>query len=450
MEQTDPIPGKESPAEEYLQLSGTVEGVIYSNDDNGYAVADLAPEGKHKNSDIVTIQGILPFIHEGDEVTVYGKWVHSPKYGRQFRVEQWERTLPSGKSAILRYLSARAIHGIGPKTAKRIVDEFGEETFDVIENHPDWLASIPGISPKRAAEISQDYIEKIGIHSAMLFFREFFGATLSVKIYKEWGGEAVAMAKENPFRLCNEIPNVSFEKADAIARKLGFPEDWEERVKAGVLYILSSNALVNGHVCLPREKLRDTAVKLLGVSGEKIEEAIDELLREDKACSVLMAGISYIYGRESYEAERFIADKLVSLDRYCAALDISDIHAFIAASERNAAIQYEDLQKQAIRDALQSGVMILTGGPGTGKTTVVRALLDIFESLSMKVALGAPTGRAAKRLSESTQREAKTIHRLLEMSYDGGDEDHQAVFRRNETDLLDENVIIVDEASMID
>ena len=425
------------------KLEGCVEHIVYTNEDNGYTICDLAIV----DDEIVTVVGLMPLLAVGDKLCVYGKWTHNPKYGKQFVVEQYERMMPSDVASILRYLASRAIKGIGPKTAQKIVEEFGEDSFDVIENHPEWLASIKGISMKVALAASESFREQAGIRSAMMFFRDYFGVATTVKIYKKWGSASVDVAKKNPYRLCNEIEGIGFERADAMATSLGIERDHMERVMSGLHYVLVQNGLQNGHVCLPREKLRDSTSALLGVSAEQTEEAMAEMIRTGRFCSVMHDGVSMIYTIESYEAEKYVAEKLVRLDRMCAALDVRDIERFIENEEAKGNIQYAALQKQAISDALRYGVMILTGGPGTGKTTVVRALIHIFDSMGFGIALAAPTGRAAKRLSESTSMEAKTIHRLLEMSYDVGD---RAVFQRNEQNLLDEEVIIIDEASMID
>lgn len=424
------------------KLEGSVEQIVFCNEDNGYTVCDLALE-----DDIVTVCGIMPMLCEGDRLCVYGRWVHSAKYGRQFSVEQYERVMPADTASILRYLSSRAIKGIGPKTAVKIVEEFGEDTFDVIENHPEWLANIKGVSTKVALAASESFKEQAGIRSAMMFFREYFGAATTVRIYKKWGSASVDVAKKNPYRLCNEIEGIGFERADALANSLGIQKDSFDRIMSGLSYLLIKNSLQNGHVCLPREKLCEAGAALLEVSVEDADKAISELIRSGRFKYVMHGEVQMVYLSEFYDEEKYIAEKLVLLDKMCVTVDVQDIDRFIEREEAKAGIEYASLQKKAISDALRYGVMVLTGGPGTGKTTVVRALIHIFDSMGYEIALAAPTGRAAKRMSEATAMEAKTIHRLLEMSYDI---EGRFVFNRNEFDLLDEQIIIVDEASMID
>ncbi len=427
-----------------IEIKGSVEGIIYANEENGYTICDLGTE----DGELITAVGILPYISEGDTLAVYGKWVHNPKYGRQFSVERFEKNLPADKASMLRYLASRAIKGIGPKTAQRIIDKFGEDAFDVIENHPDWLAEIPGISRKKADEISEDFREKAGMRSAMLFFRDFFGAATTVKIFNKWGSRSVDIAQKNPYRLCDEIEGIGFERADSMAQRLGLDANSPERTDSGVIYLLSRCERNNGHTCLPREKLAEASAQMLGVSVEEAEGSISRLLKCDRLKYSLFDGVKYIYRAQTYEEENFIAERLVYLDHVCSVINIRDVGRLIAKIETENGMTYATLQRQAIADALVSGVTVLTGGPGTGKTTVVRALISIFEDMGFDVALAAPTGRAAKRMSESTSREAKTIHRLLEMGY-GGD-DGTAQFMRDRDNLLEDDVIIVDEASMID
>ncbi len=428
-----------------IKISGSIEHIIYTNEENGYTVCDMGTD----DDDMITVTGIMPYIAEGDAITVYGEWKHNPRYGRQFTVSQYERYMPKDASAILRYLSSGAIKGIGKRTALKIVEEFGENTMEVLENHPDWLSDIPGISLKKAKQICEDFKSKAGIRSAMLFFRDFFGAATTVKIYKKWGSASIDIAKRNPYRLCDEIEGIGFERADGMALKLGLERNSQDRLHSGIDHILRTNAAQNGHVCLPKERLISSSARLLGADEDAVSVAVEDMLISGRLRHSVFDGVEYIYDKYSYEAETYIAEKLELLDRLCPIISTADANYFIEKEEMRNGFSYALMQKKAIISALESGVMILTGGPGTGKTTIVRALLNIFRSMDMKVALTAPTGRAAKRLSESTSQEARTIHRLLEYDFstEGGE---RPGFRRNEHDLLEENVIIVDESSMID
>lgn len=431
--------------EKVTTICGAIEHVIYYNEENGYAVCDLGTD----NDDLITITGIMPYISEGDSVKVYGEWKHNAKYGRQFSVSQYERFLPADAAAILKYLSSGAIKGIGKKTAQKIVEQFGDDTIDVLENHPDWLSDIPGISLNKARSMCEDFKTKSGIRTAMMFFRDYFGAATTVRIYKRWGSAAVDIARADPYRICDEIEGVGFQRADKMAMQLGISANDISRITSGILYLLSGEAAQNGHVCLPREQLEASAAQLLGVDAGSAGDAVDALIAKNKIKTYSVDGVTYLYDRRLYDSEKYIAEKLLLIDKVCPSTSAGDIRLFIQNEERKCGFRFAAMQAQAISLALESGVMLLTGGPGTGKTTIVKALLDIFRSMDMKVALAAPTGRAAKKLSEATSYEAKTIHRLLEFDFQIS-ETGGAGFRRNETDLLEEHVIIIDEASMID
>lgn len=431
--------------ERFEKILGTIERVIYCNEENGYMVCDLGTD----DDDIITVTGIMPYITEGDRLILYGEWKNNAKYGRQFAVSQYEKCIPADAASILRYLSSGAVKGIGKKTAQKIVDEFGDNSLEVIENHPDWLSDIPGMSLNKAKKISEEFKQNIGIRNAMLFFGEFFGMSLTVKIYKRWGSAAVDIAKENPYRLCDEIDGIGFEKADRMAQKLELGFDLMSRCESGTMYVLSGLSLRDGHVCLPKKLLVNQASTMLSVEQDVIETALDRLAARGKIKIVCFDGETFVYDKYSYENERFIACKLNLINNICPAVGYADVNLFIEKEERKNGFTYASMQKRALIDALENGVLLLTGGPGTGKTTVVRALLGIFKSMDMRVSLTAPTGRAAKKLSESTSYEAKTIHRLLEYEY-SGETDVHAGFRKNETDLLEDDVVIVDEASMID
>ncbi len=433
----------ENKSDKLLAYSGTVEDVIYTNEENGYSVFVLETDG----DEIITAVGTLPYITEGEMLIVYGTWVHHNVYGRQFSVDSYEKQMPADEASILRYLSSGAVKGVGPKTAQRIVGMYGTESFDIIENRPDWLAEIPGISKKKAEEISENFKKQAGMRSVMMFCREFFGPNTSVKIYKKWGSSAVDIIRANPYRLCSEIGGVGFERADTVASAIGFARDSDERVKSGIKYILQGNAHQNGHTCIPRGKLTDTAAAMLNVTADHVDRMIEELIAAKELYTLRDGETELVFSARTYMAEKYSADKLNVIKASCRPTDASDIALLIEKIELDEGIRYAKLQRTSIEAALTEGVFILTGGPGTGKTTIVRALLRIFSDMGYRVALTAPTGRAAKRLSESTSEEAKTIHRLLEMNY--GDED-EPKFMRTEHNLLEEDVIIVDEASMVD
>ena len=323
-----------------MKLEGCIEHVIYSNDDNGYAICDMSV----MDDEIVTIVGIIPMVNEGDNMVVYGKWIHNAKYGRQFSVSQYERVMPADTASILRYLASGAIKGIGPKTAQRIIEQFGEDTFDVIENHPEWLAEVKGISQKAAREISERFKAQAGMRSTMMFFRNYFGPTLTVRIYKRWGSAAVDIAKKNPYRLCNEIEGIGFEKADAMAGELGVVSDNFDRIMSGLSYVLTQNANQNGHTCLPRAKLCEAAAHLLGVDTERADEAISALLKNGTFRYTLCENEQMIYDSRSYDAEKYIAMKLVQIDRSCVSVSVPDVDRFIEKEEAQNGINYASRQ----------------------------------------------------------------------------------------------------------
>ncbi len=426
-----------------LEIEGVVERVIYTNEANGYSVIEVSLS----DNDYITAVGIMPYVAVGESIRATGAWTVHPQFGRQFKVELFEKQLPATQATILKYLSSKTVKGIGPKTAKHLVETFGEDTFDVIENHPEWMAQLPGISPKKAEEISASFKEQFGIRSVMTFCKNYFGPSTAVRVYNRWGGAAVEVIRENPYQLCEEIYGIGFEKADMIARELGFKSNSLYRVMAGIRFLCSYNAFQNGHVYLPEDKLIPGIMHMLSIEQNDAEDALEQLLRDKKVVSVRLGSRHCIYLKEYYDAESYVCMKMDMLDKTCDRLSAGDVSRWIDKIESEEHIEYANMQKRAISMALESGIMVLTGGPGTGKTTVIRALIRIFDEMGMKVALAAPTGRAAKRMSEATQTEAKTIHRLLEMEYA---DELEPRFRRDENNLLEENVIIIDEASMVD
>ena len=425
------------------KLEGTVENIVYRNENNDYTVLEISTDDQA----LITAVGTLPMTFEGERVTLVGRWCYHKEFGRQFAFESYEKSLPEEVDGILQYLSSRSVKGVGPVTALKIVNRYGKDTFDVIESHPEWLADIPGITMKKAAQISESFREQNGIREVMIFCRDYLGTGEITKVYKALGTGAVGILRDNPYILCTGDFSIGFEKADSFARSLGVAPDCEERIYNGILYVLKNNAQLNGHTCLPVDMLINASAEVLGLSGDRVRESLSAFVLRDKLSVYKIEGQSFIMTCEVSDAECYIAKKLSALDGSVGVFSAYDVASLVEKVEVELGISFASLQRRAITDSLGSGVMILTGGPGTGKTTVVRALLSLFDSLGLKTVLAAPTGRAAKRMSEATGNEAKTIHRMLEMEKSSLGE---FKFMRNEKNPLDERVVIVDEASMID
>ncbi len=436
MENSEQTPSRE----DLITLEGTIEHVTFQSEETGYAVCELLC-----GEESYTIVGIMPYIAAGEEIKAMGKFETHQSYGRQLRVEYYEKQMPRSKEAMYKYLASGAIHGIGKVTARKIVEVFGEDTFDVLEQHPEYLTDIPGITRKRAKAIQEAFTEQFGIRSVMMFCRDYFGPALAVKIYKRWGSGAVDLLKKNPYLLCEEITGIGFDKADQMAKSLGCEADSPFRIRAGIKYVLSHNAIQNGHVFIPRDKLVDLAAAVLGVTKEQVEESIENGIGGLRIIRYGNRDCAYL--EEYYQAEKYIASKLVLLDEVCQTYGEENLERMITQIEYEEGMSYARMQRQAIRSALTGGVMILTGGPGTGKTTIVKGIIRIADRMRLKVALAAPTGRAAKRMSEATQHEAKTVHRMLEMKFNA---DGRPQFLRGENDQLEGDLFIVDEASMLD
>ncbi len=435
--------------QEMIAIDGVVEHVVYQNAETGYTVCEIATASQENptQEELVTLVGNLPTLAAGETVRAVGNWTVHPNFGRQFRATYFEKQLPATTDMILKYLSSRAIKGIGPKTAQRIVGQFGVDTFEIMEHHPEYLADVPGISYQKALEIQQEFKAQFGMRNVMMFCRDYFGASTSIRIYKKWGAAAVDIIKNNPYSLCEEFYGIGFERADRIARTLD-PEGYRtERARAMTRYFITQNGIQNGHVYLPEEKLVPCMMQMLECGEEEVLDSLDALERENVIVRTDVEGTRVVYTSELYLCEQRIAKNLYRLERDTVVLGVEDIDRFIDRIEREDSITYAPMQRKAIRGALRQGLFLLTGGPGTGKTTIVRAVIRIFEQMGQSIALAAPTGRAAKRMSEATQMEAKTIHRLLEMEYTSDDTPR---FLRDESNLLSESVIIIDEASMID
>ncbi len=424
-------------------LTGVIENVVYRNESNDYSVLEIIDS----DNLLVTAVGTIPMPSEGEHVVLTGYWTYHKEFGKQFSFSSFEKTLPEETEGILQYLSSRTVKGVGPVTALKIVNRFGENTFEVMENHPEWLADIPGITMAKAAAISESFKEQSGIRGVMMLCKDYIGSAEVTKVYKALGQGAVGIIRENPYILCEGGYGISFEKADALAKSFDIDPESEFRIQGGLNYVLSFNAASNGHTALPYEKLSAAAEALLSVSREKIEGYMDVFIEDGRLSEFKTEETRFIMTDEVKSREEYIAEKITLLNKSITSFPATDIAILINKTENQFGIKYADLQKAAIFEALYSGIMILTGGPGTGKTTVVKALISIFKSLGLTSVLAAPTGRAAKRLSDATSVEAKTIHRMLEMERTKTD---KIQFGRNLRNPLDEDVVIVDEASMMD
>ncbi len=424
-------------------VCGTIDNVVYYNDANDYSVLEIETE----NGLIITAVGSMPIPFAGERVILRGKWGYHKEFGKQFVIESFEKTLPEETEGILQYLSSRTVKGVGPATARKIVDRFGADTFEVIETHPEWLADIPGITMKKAAQISESFTEQNGMRDVVMFCKDYMSVTEATRVYKKLGAGAVGLITKNPYILCEGEYSISFNQADDIAMSLGFARDNSFRVRAGIKYVLNYNSVTNGHTCLPKDKLIPASAEALGIDAETLKSKLDKFIKLGEFARYDVDENELIMTAEVSDMEEYIAKRLLSIDAAAPRFSGTDIYSLVDSIEARNGITYERLQKQAIFEALCSGVMIITGGPGTGKTTIVKALLSIFSSQRLKVVLCAPTGRAAKRLSEATSEEAKTIHRMLEMERGT---DLNVRFGRNAGNPIEEDVCIVDEASMID
>ena len=425
------------------KISGVVENIVYKNESNDYTVFEIVDADNR----LITAVGIIPMVSEGENVELEGQWTYHKEFGKQFSFVSYEKSLPKEIDGIIQYLSGKMIKGVGPITAVKIANRFGMDTFDVIENHPEWLTDISGITRKKAIAISESFRAQSELRGVMMFFKDYMGTGEITRVYKQLGASAVGTVKDNPYILCNGDYGISFEKADTMAASFGFAPDSAVRIISGIRYVLGYNASTNGHTCLPKDKLISAAAGLLSISEEDVAAKIDGFIEAGEIFSYKDSESELIMTPNVNYSEEYIAKKLRSLSREVIQLSSMDISSLIQKVETRIGVRYADKQREAIFRCMNGGVTIITGGPGTGKTTVVKGIISIFNDLDLKTALAAPTGRAAKRMSEATGEEAKTIHRLLEMERGEGDE---IKFNRNSRNPLDEKVIIVDEASMID
>lgn len=427
--------------EELVTVTGVVEYITYQNTENGYTVLEFSSDGE-----LFTATGNIGDLYSGEKVTFTGKWTVHPTFGKQLKIEGCIREMPETAADMLSYLSSGIIKGIREKTAQKIVERFGEDTFNVIENAPMRLVEIKGISRDRAKEISEEFKKRAAEREALIALERYGLSTAEcLRIFKVFGARSVDTIERNPYLLCSERMGITFEKACGIAEKLPVPPADEYRIDAGILYAVRHN-LYNGHTCLPREKLIPPCVSLLGCSADSVDIRIDKLVEQKQLVSDVIYGKEFVFLPDIYEAEKRAANTVLFMKRF-APKCLDDIDAQINHAELIGGVCYNDMQRLAIKLAVERGILILTGGPGTGKTTTLRGILKVFESQGLEVALAAPTGRAAKRMSELTGREAQTIHRLLEVEWD---RDDRPVFQRNKRNPLSAGAVIIDELSMVD
>lgn len=424
-----------------IHIEGTVENVMFRNESNGYIVLDLDAGGE-----LITVVGELGDIEEGEGLILEGEYVTHHKFGTQFRAEYCERKLPDTVINIEKYLSSGAIKGVGPSLAKRIVNVFGEKTLDIMEHDPYRLSEIKGISAGKCEEIASEAKKLFSLRSIMSYLSQYeIKSQFAMKTYQKFGENSKELVQSNPYILCGDSIELDFKKADIIARDERIDKNSHKRIIAGAQYVLKANSTL-GHSCLPLSTLLDKTTAALNVSESDFYRAYNEALEEDELFEYVKNQREYVYLPDYYYAEQYISDRIKVLSEFSSPEDF-DFDAMIDIEEEENNIKYESLQRKAITSALSRGIMIMTGGPGTGKTTTINAIISIFQKQGFNVFLAAPTGRAAKRMSDLTGCDAKTIHRLLEVEFDVGG---KLRFKHNERNPLDCDVLVIDEMSMVD
>jgi len=425
------------------EIQGTIYDVVFRNEQNGYSVIELESE---KN--LITVVGYFAYLNIGETIKVYGTWVQHPDYGKQFKMETYNSVTPSTLYGIEKYLASGLIAGIGPHTAKKMVEKFGMETFDIIQYYPDRLTEVEGIGAKKAAKIFEAFQEQKELKDIMMFLEQYdIGPTYAVRIYKAYGANTISEIKENPYKLADEIFGIGFKMSDRIALTMGIPIDSEYRISSATKYCLNWFH-GNGHTYAPQEELCRMTAELLGVDEGVVQENIIKLFISKDLVVENLGDIRAVYSTTFHKAESGAARRLLQLRMYSVSKVNLNAEEELQKLEHSQGITLAENQKSAVKEAMNNGVLVITGGPGTGKTTTIRTIIDLFERKGMSVLLAAPTGRAAKRMQEATGKEAKTLHRLLEFGF--GDSDEEMLFQKNEDSPLECDAIIVDEVSMID
>ena len=428
---------------ELLEISGTVDAVIFKNEENGYTVLRLLDE----NGERVTVVGTFPYAAPGETMIISGAWKNHSVHGRQFEAQFAQRLMPRSAHAIYEYLASGAVRGIGPATASLLIDRFGDKTLEVLETDPERLSQIKGISRQRAEQMSASFRRQTGVRRLMEFVCSFgLRPILAMQLYKYYGEEALDLLRSNPYLLAATHIGGSFAEADHLAMEMGMDGNSRNRINAAVLFELRHNT-GNGHCFIPREKLANATAELIGVETEEADQSIGELTAAGAICSEEVAGCNACYLPELYEAETDAAERLARMcrGRFFEQIDTDQL---IGELEKRQGIRYAEMQKKTLRLALENQIVVITGGPGTGKTTSIRAILAMFDRLGMKTLLTAPTGRAAKRMSELSGQEAQTVHRLLGAKF--AEDGQKVVFTKDEREQLDCDAVILDECSMVD
>lgn len=424
-------------------IKGKILEIIFQNEDNGYTIANIII----KESGQTTVQGCMPTIQPGEEMEFHGQWVYKENYGRQFKVESFIPLIPDSKDGIISYLSSGIVKGIGEKMAEKIVSKFGVTSLEVIEKTPQRLMEIEGIGPKKLKSILESYEEGRELRSLMVKLLPYsITPNQCMRIYKKFKDKSLDTVFNNPYKLAEEIRGIGFKTADKIGSQFGIPKDSPDRIREGILYILSES-LQEGHVYLPKNELIERSSKLLVLRDENIEAEIQGMAIQGKI-NVEGQGEQRIYLLTYYMAENQSASRVIEIvQREIEDLSV-DLEEKLEEIEESHGLKLAENQREAVRQSLKNPMMILTGGPGTGKTTTIKAIIEIFKTLKKKVELAAPTGRAAKRMTEATKMEAKTIHRLLEVGYVGDDDSN--FYNKDEENPIDADVVILDEVSMVD
>ncbi len=425
------------------EIQGAIYDVVFRNEQNGYSVIELECD---KN--LVTVVGYFAYINIGETIKAYGTWVQHPDYGKQFKMETYNSVTPSTLFGIEKYLASGLIAGIGPHTAKKMVEKFGLDTFDIIQYYPDRLSEVEGIGSKKAAKIFEAFQEQKELKDIMMFLEQYdISATYAVKIYKAYGANTIEAIRENPYKLADDIAGIGFKMSDRIALAMGIDLDSEYRISSATKYCLNWFH-GNGHTYAPQEELCRVTAELLGVGEDAVQENIIKLFINKSLVVENLGDIRAVYSTTFHRAEAGVARRLLQLHMY----EVPKLNINVAEElqrlEQHQGITLAENQKKAVEEAMNNGVLVVTGGPGTGKTTTIRTIIDLFEDKGMSVLLAAPTGRAAKRMQEATGKEAKTIHRLLEYGF--GDTEDETFFQKNEESPLECSAIIVDEVSMLD